>query len=218
MGVTSGLEFSVSVSNPQPAGLYFIVRRNSDGYVYNREGVNGIYAADLAAKFEEYTEDVDKWQLFAWHFDDMGGGLWRREVYFNELPIGEAYTFQFFNQGDEYARPTDNPSGAKVEGNWGVIVPNTPLGDTPTDHNTGGTDAMRVTSDGNGVDGAIIRAYLKDEYDSNAGGALCRGLSITLADGRWAEPIYRDATLDYTFTAQALGYEIQVMQVAGEDA
>lgn len=59
-------------------------------------------------------------------------------------------------------------------------------------HDTGGTDALRVTLAGDvPVEGATIRAYLTSEYD--AGLRNVQGAAITGADGRWLQDIRLDA-------------------------
>lgn len=87
-------------------------------------------------------------------------------------------------------------------------------GDVAVNHNTGGTDALRVMSNGSGVDDCVIRAYLKDEYD--AGLRVRRGRSITGTDGRWI----RDMMLDpdtYILTFDARGYDLQNAEVTVAD-
>lgn len=63
-------------------------------------------------------------------------------------------------------------------------------GDIPVDHNTGGTDNLRLTRDGIGIGDAIIIAYLKSDYD--AGNRTRRGKSTTGDDGRWLYPMMLD--------------------------
>ncbi len=71
------------------------------------------------------------------------------------------------------------------------------FGDVEVDHNYGGTDSLRYTHNAAGVDGGIIRAYLKDEYD--AGTRVIRGQAATGSDGRWIAPMYLDADDYYLF-------------------
>jgi hypothetical protein len=62
-------------------------------------------------------------------------------------------------------------------------------GTVVVNHNTGGTDAMRVlTTRGNPASGVTIRAYLLAAY--NAGHRVVVGKSATGVDGRWLEDMY----------------------------
>lgn len=79
---------------------------------------------------------------------------------------------------DEWAKPADVQS---IAGD----------GDVPIDHNTGGSDALRIVSEGVGVDDVVITAYLKSDY--NAGVRIRRGWATTDATGRWKQPMMLDA-------------------------
>jgi hypothetical protein len=83
-------------------------------------------------------------------------------------------------------------------------------GNILVNHNTGGTDALRVTSGGAAVAGATVRAYLKSEYD--AGTFTIRGTTTTNTDGRWQTPMYLSAGT-YTLTAAATGLITQAKTV-----
>lgn len=76
-------------------------------------------------------------------------------------------------------------------------------GDTPVDHNTGGTDALRYTLGGDGADNVVIKAYLKSEYD--AGTRTLRGTAHTGPDGRWLAPLMLNAGAIYTLVASLPG-------------
>lgn len=61
-------------------------------------------------------------------------------------------------------------------------------------HNYGGEDALRyVAPNGVGIEGGIIQAYLKEDFDA---GRIGRGYiiaeSVTGADGRWLRPMALD--------------------------
>ena len=76
-------------------------------------------------------------------------------------------------------------------------------GDTPVDHNTGGTDALRYTLGGDGADNVVIKAYPKSEYD--AGTRTLRGTAYTGPDGRWLSPLMLNAGVAYTLVASIPG-------------
>jgi len=83
-------------------------------------------------------------------------------------------------------------------------------GQIAVDHNTGGTDALRyVDSGGSGVGGAVVRAYVKADYD--AGTFTVRAKTVTNDDGRWEEPLYLAHEVSYTITFYKSG-------VGGPDA
>lgn len=72
-------------------------------------------------------------------------------------------------------------------------------GDTPVNHDTGGTDQLRATdAAGAGLDNVTIRAYLKAEFDADATAAPLRGRTVTGADGRWIAPLMLNSGLTYT--------------------
>ena len=78
-------------------------------------------------------------------------------------------------------------------------------GSVPVNHDTGGTDALRyVTAEGAGIDNAVVRAYLKTDYDAGSRApAFVRATSITGADGRWTRDMRLDpGTYVIEFTAQ----------------
>ena len=88
-----------------------------------------------------------------------------------------------------------------------VVLPMLPhgRGDTPVDHDTGGTDALRVLAFGVGVDRAILRAYLQGDYTADRATAALLGSTVTLPDGRWATPIFLAHGFTYTIVAEKPG-------------
>lgn len=74
-------------------------------------------------------------------------------------------------------------------------------GDTAVDHNTGGTDNLRVVQNGVGVDGVTLRAYLTSDY--NAGTYDVQATATTKSDGRWTAPMFLDSGFIYTIVTQA---------------
>ena len=83
-------------------------------------------------------------------------------------------------------------------------------GDVSVNHNTGGTDALRVTHNGVGVDECRIRAYLKSDYD--AGSRVVRGEVTTGSDGRWIEDMMLDPGV-YRLTFDATGKVLRSLEV-----
>jgi hypothetical protein len=82
-------------------------------------------------------------------------------------------------------------------GSW-QSASGTGSGDTPVDHNTGGTDALRyLTSAGVPVDNGAVVAYLKSSYDAGDLSAPV-GAIVTRSDGRWRNPLLLDHGVAYT--------------------
>lgn len=80
-------------------------------------------------------------------------------------------------------------------------------GDTPVNHNTGGTDNLRFTTAGGaGIDGAEVIAYTTEEWDADPKTAEPRGRAFTGSDGRWANVMMLDAG-EYTFVFNKSGYD-----------
>lgn len=78
---------------------------------------------------------------------------------------------------------------------------NTGTGAVAVDHNTGGTDTLRYTSDGStGIADATVTAYLKSDYD--AGVMNVQAFTTTKSDGRWTSPLYLDDGVAYTIVFQ----------------
>lgn len=67
-------------------------------------------------------------------------------------------------------------------------------GSVTVNHDTGGADALAYrTASGAGIDNAVVRAWLKTDYDAgNRSASFVRGLVFTDASGRWT----RDMKLD----------------------
>lgn len=78
-------------------------------------------------------------------------------------------------------------------------------GDTPVNHNTGGTDNLRATAMGNGLDGVAIYAYVASEWAADPLSAVARGLAFTGSDGRWATVMMLNSGISYTFVFNASG-------------
>lgn len=73
-------------------------------------------------------------------------------------------------------------------------------GDTAVNHNTGGVDNLRYVYQGQGIDNAIIKIYLKSDYDAgNMSNAYVKARSMTKIDGRWQWPVYLDSGFTYSF-------------------
>lgn|GEM_PF-2856804 len=80
-------------------------------------------------------------------------------------------------------------------------------GDTPVNHDTGGTDNLRfVDGNGNGIDEATVTAFLASEYASNPLTATPRGQVFTKSDGRWVNQMNLDSG-SYVFVFEAPGFQ-----------
>lgn len=87
-------------------------------------------------------------------------------------------------------------------------------GDTPVNHNTGGTDAIRLkTASGVGISHVKIRAYLKSGYDADSLTAIVRGEAETEDDGRWSQPMMLSAGLTYVLTFERVGYTFPNLEI-----
>jgi len=79
-------------------------------------------------------------------------------------------------------------------------LPSAGSGGISVDHNTGGSDNMRVVRSGVPLDNVEIWAYLKTDYDAgNRSVTYRKGWAMTNVNGRWRRPMFLDADT-YTFT------------------
>ena len=85
-------------------------------------------------------------------------------------------------------------------------------GDTIVDQDTGGAGNLRcVDSNGDGIDNAIIKAYLTSEYA--AGNYVVRATTTTDSNGDWVSPMMLNSGLSYTLVASKSPLPAQVMTV-----
>jgi hypothetical protein len=68
------------------------------------------------------------------------------------------------------------------------------------------------TSGGQGIGGALVRAYLSSEYSANPNAATARGQTLTLDSGAWANNMDLDPG-SYSITFKADGYQLLVVPV-----
>jgi hypothetical protein len=119
-------------------------------------------------------------------------------------------------------------SGKKVSKNFRVVTAETVVGkveatsgdggsgdgDTPVNHDTGGTDAIRMTTlAGAGIGDVKIRAYLASEYAANPLTATVRGEAETEDDGRWHAPLMLSDGVEYRLTFTRVGYTFPSLDV-----
>lgn len=88
-------------------------------------------------------------------------------------------------------RTTHTAPNSVGEGLNAAVGSSTGDGDTPVDHNYGGTDALRVLESGVPVDDATIRAYVAADYDAGTFAAK-PPTTFTGSDGRWTAPLMLD--------------------------
>ncbi len=88
---------------------------------------------------------------------------------------------------------------ANVEADsYGILSTTQGSGDVAVDHDYGSTDALRYEYNGQGIDNATIKAYLKTDYDAGRRGeSYVKARSKTSVDGRWQWPIYLDSGQTY---------------------
>ncbi len=81
-----------------------------------------------------------------------------------------------------------------------VDIDGSGTGDTPVNHDTGGTDVLRVIDGtGAGIDQVTILAILKADYDAgNRTGTYIKGRTVTGVDGRWANDVMLESGETYT--------------------
>jgi hypothetical protein len=91
-------------------------------------------------------------------------------------------------------------------------------GSVVVDHDTGGADALAYkTGGGAGIDNAVVRAYLKSDYDAgNMGSEYIKATTTTDVNGRWTNQMNLDpATYTlYFFKQGAYGPDTQEVVVA----
>lgn len=71
--------------------------------------------------------------------------------------------------------------------------------------NTGGTNNLQITSNGNPVAGATIRVFLKSAYDASPTTAAVIGSTTTDANGDWVEPVFVPPGQTYAIVVSAIG-------------
>lgn len=127
--------------------------------------------------------------------------------WFNAAAIGSGFlaAFATADTGETSAAPRSVAQLAQGGSGGGAGE-----GDIAVNHNTGGTDALRVTAGGVGVDDVRIRAYLTSDYD--AGFRVARGEAFTASDGRWVSDMMLDAG-SYTLTFDKPGYVLKNQEV-----
>ncbi|MCK9541073.1 MAG: hypothetical protein M0R03_03485 [Novosphingobium sp.] len=76
-------------------------------------------------------------------------------------------------------------------------------GDTPVNHNTGGSDNLSYKLGSAGIDNATVTAYVKSEYDS--GILTVRGKTYTNALGRWVNSLYLNSGITYVIIFEKPG-------------
>lgn len=70
-------------------------------------------------------------------------------------------------------------------------------GNTPVNHDTGGSDVLAYKTDGGaGIEAATVQAYVKSEYD--AGVFTLRGITTTNALGEWNTNLMLNSGVEYT--------------------
>ncbi|SIN70076.1 hypothetical protein SAMN05444166_0232 [Singulisphaera sp. GP187] len=126
-------------------------------------------------------------------------------------------------QGDGYWDGTTFGGTSKVTD--GITVADLPS-PAPNGYGPIGTGSVTVNQDyptagnlsyqtvgGQGIGGALVRAYLASEYASNPNAATIRGQTLTLDTGAWANNIDLDPE-DYKITFKADGYELLVIDLS----
>lgn len=182
--------------------------------------------------FEAYN--ATHWSTYAVTLTHAGGGL-----YLANMPGGIAAGAYYLDaykrlsgspaQGDQLLGATPYPmqwSGtAEVTlNNVSAVVTNLP-NPAPLTYGPVGTGSRVVnqdyptanslkfqTSGGQGIGGALVRAYLAGEYSANPNTATVRGQTLTLDSGAWANDIDLDPA-SYTITFKAEGYELLVVSL-----
>jgi len=173
--------------------IYCIIRRETDSYRLN--DADGAFTAAPADPYLSLTEDA------------IIKGLYEVSESRTVWTDGTYLVVVYKQSGVSPSPVADTLIGAEeiyIRDDTEVIVDasiaallDVGSGDTAVNHNTGGVDNLRaVTIGGDGIDGVIILAYLKSEYDT--GGRTLRGSSITKADGRWLYDMMLSSGLTYT--------------------
>lgn len=78
-------------------------------------------------------------------------------------------------------------------------------GDTIVDQDLGGTDNLRYTVNGQGVDNGTVRAYEAGRYDSGDTSNGPDGTAVTGPDGRWVGSMYLNQGYTYVFEFEKPG-------------
>jgi hypothetical protein len=62
-----------------------------------------------------------------------------------------------------------------------------------------------VDGDGNGIDNAVLKAYLTTDYATDPDAAALQATAYTGPDGRWVDPMMLNAGFGYTIVAYKPG-------------
>lgn len=168
--------------------VYANIRRITDGKAWNGSALE--------------VFDPAHWSTYTKPLTDQGGGQWSLTILKSELPTGDNYLFNFYEQQAGAPAASDTKLLSQPAKQWAIEA--TDEGNILVDHDTGGTDNLRaVTPGGSGIE-ADVTAYLTSEFGA---GAIARGESHTDSAGRWAKPMKLFAGA-YTFTFDAPGYTL----------
>jgi hypothetical protein len=113
------------------------------------------------------------------------------------------YAAEEVNAADATSLPDPAPDGYGPIGTGSVAVDH----DYPTANNL-----KFATSGGQGIGGALVRAYLASEYASSPAAATIRGQTLTLDSGAWANVIDLDPG-SYQVVFKAEGFETTVVSL-----
>lgn len=176
-------------------------------------------AADPPATQVEATEGTGaNAGRYAFSLDDSVAEVWATHLVAddgNGAPVTDAPT-----PDDYYStidlRPARLDAPISTRATPGDVQAASPAGDgdTAVNHDTGGTDNLRLEYNGNGIDNASIRAFLKSEFDADPTSATLRaGPIYTGADGRWVGVMMLNAGLTYTLVFARAGYNATTKEV-----
>jgi hypothetical protein len=140
----------------------------------------------------------------AYNIRSLGDGWYLYTT--DAMPDGTRGSVKILNGGTVVSAGPVNPrenENADVKTSSVSISP-LAAGDTPVNHDTGGVDNLAYkTGAGVGISGAIVRAYLKTDYD--AGVFAQRDQAVTNDLGRWAAPMFLNSGNTYVFIYQSTG-------------
>lgn len=177
-------------------------------YAIAREGGTGKYWNGSA--YEDY--DPGHWSTYVLAVADLGGGMLKLSLPVSTFALGSTVAFTLCHQAGGSSAPGDDRVYTTTARHWGRVREDGDSG-TPVDHNTGGTDALRFTTeDGDGIAGTV-RAYVASDYAADPAAAMLRGRTKTGDDGRWLGPIYLTAGVAHRLTFDADRYALATATV-----
>ncbi|MAG27828.1 hypothetical protein CMI47_20045 [Candidatus Pacearchaeota archaeon] len=194
-GAVVGGLLSASLTHTAGKTLFSFVKRVKDGLYWNTD-TESFDLFDVSTAVEATRADF----RVAFAEDPAGTYSWTLDV--------SAWNAGFYTLSTrELAGTTEIVAGedSTVLVSGGEVTEGIALGEVGINHDTGGDDNLQyVEANGDGIEDAIIRLYLKADYDAGSLDVI-KGVSMTNADGRWQTPVFLGVGNTYTVVFTKIG-------------